>query len=84
VQVQLPENVKITNLINGVTFMLAVADDGRVFGWGLNRNGGLGLPNRFRDGSEPVEFPDLRVLNGKVEFTHDQEIDLSLAGRRLK
>lgn len=51
VQVPIPDGVAITQIAAGSDHSLAIASDGRVFGWGLNFFGQVG------DGSDAIQVP---------------------------
>jgi len=57
------ERIKFTHISAGRAHSLAIADDGRLFAWGLNSNGQLGLPSTVTIQNTP------RHVGGNLRFS---------------
>lgn len=66
------KGIRIVQLSATAAHCLAVADDGRVFGWGLNESGRIGVPNS-KTSTKITTFTEVTALK-------DYKIRVALAG----
>eukprot|EP01117_Protostelium_nocturnum_P010523 TRINITY_DN378_c0_g1_i1.p1 TRINITY_DN378_c0_g1~~TRINITY_DN378_c0_g1_i1.p1 ORF type:complete len:790 (-),score=282.46 TRINITY_DN378_c0_g1_i1:27-2396(-) len=64
--------IKVSQVAAGYAYSIAVSQEGKVYGWGFNEKGQLGLGNRFNkeEPSQMLHLQDVRIVKASCGQQH--------------
>ncbi len=68
------QNKKIAFVSAGIDHIIAISEDGKIYGWGNNRQGQYGVPKDMEESSSSVELMPEELRNGTIDVSNIKKL----------